>query len=300
MKFDNAFIKEKDIKIYEKLPKQIAKSLEEIKSIDKDWNLEKLNYFLNCCSNIEKSIDNIKEQNESLEKYSNSKILNIDYSPKENELNQLLEKIKSFGNIYYEYEFENYSNKENEKSEYILNEGKENIITKISEEQNWIRILSKNILELGKEYNFKIKIIKSKSRQIMLGIAEKIPETLNKEIIISLKSNATCKNIMKKKFLNFYLTKKFDINIITNYGWYYNISNSSLYSDFPNNYRGESIYLENNNQMDELKFNVNMKNGTFNLILNDKTIQLYNKIPSNKEIAFSVLLFDKEDSIEIS
>ena len=124
MKFDNVFIKEKDIKIYEKLPKQIAKSLEEIKSIDKEWDIEKLNYFLNCCSNIEKSICNIKEQNESLQKNSNSKILNIDYSPKENELNQFLEKIKSFGDIYYEYEFENCSNKENEQPEYILNEGK--------------------------------------------------------------------------------------------------------------------------------------------------------------------------------
>ena len=134
----------------------------------------------------------------------------------------------------------------------------------------------------------------------MLGIAEKKPETLNKEIVISLKSNTTSKSIIRKKLLNFYLTKKFDINIITNYGWYYNISNSSLYSDFPHNYRGESIFLENNDQMDEIKFNVNMKNGTFNLISNDKTNQLYNKIPLDKEIVFSVLLFDKEDSVEIS
>jgi len=53
----------------------------------------------------------------------------------------------------------------------------------MSEDQKWIRILSKNIFQLEKEYNFKIKIIKSKSRQIMLGIAEKSPETLNKEFI---------------------------------------------------------------------------------------------------------------------
>ena len=78
--------------------------------------------------------------------------------------------------IYITNKFENYSNKENEKSEYILNEGKENIITKLSEEQNWIRILSKNIFELGKDYNFKIKIFKTKSRQIILGIVEKILE----------------------------------------------------------------------------------------------------------------------------
>ena len=118
--------------------------------------------------------------------------------------------------------------------------------------------------------------------------------------IISLKSNVNSNSITKKKLLNYYLTKKYDINIITNYGWYYNISNSSLYSDFPHNYRGKSINLENNILMDEIKFNVNMKNGTFNLMLNDKIIELYNKIPLDKEIAFSILLFDKEDSVEIS
>jgi len=134
----------------------------------------------------------------------------------------------------------------------------------------------------------------------MLGIAEKSPETLNKEFIISLKSNVNSNSITKKKLLNYYLTKKYDINIITNYGWYYNISNSSLYSDFPHNYRRKSINLENNILMDEIKFNVNMKNGTFNLMLNYKIIELYNKIPLDKEIAFSILLFDKEDSVEIS
>ena len=39
-KFNNAFIKEENIKIFEKMPKKIQKILEEINSIDKDWSIE--------------------------------------------------------------------------------------------------------------------------------------------------------------------------------------------------------------------------------------------------------------------
>ena len=318
IKFDDSFIKEKDIKIYEKLPKQISKSLEEIKSIDKEWDLEKLNYFLNCCSNIEKSIDKIKEENESLQKYSNLKLININYSPKEYELIELLERIKSFGDIYYDFEFKKYSDYQNEKPEYIINEGKENIVTKISEEQKWIRVLSKNVFEPQKEYNLKIKIINTKSRKIMLGIAEPIQEIMNKEFFI--KSDKSVYSYLIKRSLMFSLMKKLDNNLITNFGWYFNISNSSLYSDSPHNYRGRGINLDNNPldinnninninnidinndniQLDEFKFNINMKDGTFNLIKDNNIIQLYNRIPIDKHITFSVLLLNVDDSVEIT
>ena len=82
-KFDNVFIKEANIKLYEKLPKQIQKLLEEINSVNKDWNIENLNYYLNCCSNIEVNINKIKNENKSLQNWVSSKIYKIDFSPKE-------------------------------------------------------------------------------------------------------------------------------------------------------------------------------------------------------------------------
>ena len=99
-----------------------------------------------------------------------------------------------------------------------------------------------------------------------------------------------------------YLFKKIEkidkFDLITNYGWYYCINSSSLFSDSPQNYRGNGINCNNN--QDEIKLNINMKNGTFNLVINEENkIQLYDNIPLNKPLSLSVLLYDEEDSIEI-
>ena len=303
-KFDNVFIKEANIKLYEKLPKQIQKLLEEINSVNKDWNIENLNYYLNCCSNIEENINKIINENKSLQNWVSSKIYKIDFSPKEFELNDLLEKIKSFGDIYYEFEYQPCQNKLdmfNDMPEYVLSGEKENIITKFSK-QNWIRILSKNILETQMEYNFKIRIIKSKSKQIMVGIAQIHPEIIGNDFLYSMKSLQNINSFLKKRSLMLYLFKKIDkidkFDLITNYGWYYCINSSSLFSDSPQNYRGNGINCNNN--QDEIKLNINMKNGTFNLVINEENkIQLYDNIPLNKPLSLSVLLYDEEDSIEI-
>ena len=120
-KFNNAVIQEDNVKKFEKLSKQINKLLEEINSIDKEWDIENLNYFLNYCANIEININNITKDIESLQKCICSKIYNIDYSPKDLEINEILEKIKNLGNMYNEFEFENSQKKLIEELEYILN-----------------------------------------------------------------------------------------------------------------------------------------------------------------------------------
>ena len=52
---------------------------------------------------------------------------------------------------------------------------------------------------------------------------------------------------------------------------------------------------------DEIKININMKEGTFNLILeNNNKLQIYKNIPIDKPVSLSVLLNDEEDSIEIT
>ena len=297
-KFDNSFIKEENIRQYEKLPKQIQKLLDEINLVNKEWKVENLNYYLNCCSNIETNINKIKDENESLQKWINAKIYKIDYSPKEEQINEILEKIKSLGDIYYEFEFVPCKNEINETPEYAISGEKENIITKLSK-QNWTRILSKNILENNKEYNYKIKIIKSKSKQIMIGLAQIIPEYINKDFMNSIKNGLNINVLLKKKSLLYYLFHKMDkIDIFLNYGWYFSFNDSSLFSDAPQNYRNNTInYLLG----DEIKININMQNGTFSLYSNDSENKkvLYKDIPLNKPMSLSVLLYDEEDSIEI-
>ena len=298
-KFDNSFIKEENIRQYEKLPKQIQKLLDEINLVNKEWKVENLNYYLNCCSNIETNINKIKDENESLQKWNNAKIYKIDYSPKEEQINEILEKIKSLGDIYYEFEFVKCKNNINEAPEYAISGEKGNIITKLSK-QNWTRILSKNVFENNKEYNYKIKIIKSKSKQIMIGIAQIATEYINKEFIYIIKKKSEDANsILRKNYLSYYLFQKLDkFELPLNYGWYFLVKNSSLFADSPYNYRNNSIKYKVG---DEFNISINMQNGTYNLYQNDNDnkIVLYNKIPLDKPMTLSVLLYDEEDSIEI-
>ena len=81
----------------------------------------------------------------------------------------------------------------------------------------------------------------------------------------------------------------------------YSFPSSNLYSDNPQNYRSLSINLNNNIIEDEIKLNINMKDGIFNIIFNNDTkFQIYNNIPLDKPISPSILLFDEMDSVEIT
>ena len=78
---------------YEKLPLIIKKSLDKGKSIENNWNNDKLNSLINDCLNIENNIDEINKMNANLEKFNlnQEKIIFI-YNKKE-----ILEKILNFG-----------------------------------------------------------------------------------------------------------------------------------------------------------------------------------------------------------
>ena len=81
----------------------------------------------------------------------------------------------------------------------------------------------------------------------------------------------------------------------------YSFPSSNLYSDNPQNYRSLSINLNNNIIEDEIKLNINMKDGIVNIIFNDdKKLQIYNNILLDKPISPSILLFDEMDSVEIT
>ena len=58
-----------------------------------------------------------------------------------------------------------------------------NIITKNIENKQWIRILSKNILKNKKEYSWRIKILNSKNKDIMVGVAQIEPKIVVHNLI---------------------------------------------------------------------------------------------------------------------
>ena len=105
-KFDNLYFKEDLIKQGDKLPIEIKQSLEKGKMIDneKEENI-KLNQFINDCINIEKSIENIKDLKQNIEK-CNAKNIKINFMPeKKNQNNKFINLISNFGKITEEIKF---------------------------------------------------------------------------------------------------------------------------------------------------------------------------------------------------
>jgi hypothetical protein len=89
------------------LPNRIKDALERGKKIDNEWNNNKWNILINDCLNIENNIRDIKYINENIKKCKTKKV-KIKFKPEEDGINNFLEKIKSFGEVYhnsYKYAF---------------------------------------------------------------------------------------------------------------------------------------------------------------------------------------------------
>ena len=98
-KFNEFIFDEKILKKSEKLPNQIKEFLEKGKNIEKEWTNEhkKINLLINECIDIENSINTIKIISEGIEKY-NSQNVNFKFYPEEeDEINKIINTIKSFG-----------------------------------------------------------------------------------------------------------------------------------------------------------------------------------------------------------
>ena len=91
----------------------------------------------------------------------------------------------------------------------------------------------------------------------------------------------------------------FDINSsIYNYGWYYFCYNSSLYSGPPHNYVNKETNL--NIVQNEIKIIMNLKEITLKFIIdNEDKGESYSNIPIDITLTPAVLLYNKNDSIEI-
>ena len=247
-KYDKIYCNEDIIKESEKLPNKTKILLEKGKAIDKEWNNNKLNSLINDCINIENNIKEINNINEKIKKCNLNQNIKINFYPEEeDEINKFLEKIKSFGNIRdtsidnYIYKFKKCPNNINEKRKYMITGENENIITKTGTDCNWAGTICEYKLEnLKEEYKWKIKILKSKNKNIMVGVAPI-------DFDINSSSYNTC-------------------------GWYlycyYTYNNPPLYSGPPYNYSEKLTNL--NKVKDEIIIVMNMKRRTLKFIIDNE------------------------------
>ena len=98
--FDKVFLNEDIIKDSEKIPNKIKNSLDQSKKMDNNWDDNKLNELIYECINIENNINEINKINDEIKKCKLNSDLEIVFEPeKYNKISNLLDNIKSFGNI---------------------------------------------------------------------------------------------------------------------------------------------------------------------------------------------------------
>ena len=238
--------------------------------LDESNNNETTNSInlINECVAIENNIKDIEILKNNYKKYEQNKSKKIDLKFKEDEINFLMN-IKNLGNICYNdfiYRFENNSIELNNNRKYIILGEKDNIAKKIVEDNKFTLIKTENNIEPGKIYKWRITIFNSKSKIIMVGISKD-------EINLNISLN--------------------NIN-----GWYFYCFNSSLYSGKPHNYKDKKT---NANKVINYIFIIfDMNKGNLDFILDNNRIEGYTDIPIDKPLYPAILLYDKNDRIEIN
>ena len=280
--FNSLFFKEEFIKESEKLPNKVMISLKKGKKIDYDWKDDKiLNSLIYECINIEKNIKDIKTINDEMEKY-NSQNLKVKFTPKDVnekrkifkskktcEITDLLESIKTFGEINYiefKYTFKKCPDNVNENKKYLITGEKDNIIIKSGKDGEWTGVICDKELQKNKIHSWRINILKSKNHDIMLGIAP----------------------------------IDFDYNSpdLTKCGYFFNYNDSCLYSGEPFNYNGKETEFEETDE--EITITLDLNERELHLESNSYgSYVLYNNIPLDRPLVPVVLLYNIDDSIEI-
>ena len=271
--YDNHFFDKNIIKELNKIKNQINISFNKGKlALNKfDTNNTNIISLINDCILIEESIKNINKIKEHYLKYSKNKKIIIDLKLKEEEI-KFITNIKTLGEIYsnnYFYKIKNNFDELNfSNRKYIIIDNKENVAKKIVEDNQFTLIKCENNFELNKIYKWKINILNSKLKVIMVGITQ---EENN--------SNISLNNIN---------------------GWYFYCFNSTLYSGKPHNYKNKKLNIDKVNKYITIIFNTIKGNLDFILDDNNHKIEGYNNIPLDKKIFPAILLYDKYDTVEIN
>ena len=99
--FNNIYGNDDIIRKGEKFPEKIKKSIEKGKSIENEFNNNKLISVINDCISIENNINDISKINETIDKCKNNNKIKINLYLNDEEINNLTEKIKNIGKISY-------------------------------------------------------------------------------------------------------------------------------------------------------------------------------------------------------
>ena len=266
--YNTKYFNEDIIKKGEKLPKQIKSSIEKGKLIDKEWDNNNLYSYINDCINIENNIKNINIIKENINRYKTNNKIKIEFSPKEDSLNNFLETLNSFGKIYLNiFKFKECPKNINNNRIYTVSGENENIFTKTGT-NSWMGTLCEHELDRSiEEHKWKIKILKTQKKNIMVGAA-------SIDFDINSSDYSTC-------------------------GWYFYCYDSTLYSGPPFNYCSSGTNLSKVNN--EVIIIMNMKKRTLKFLINDEDKgDSYTNIPIDKPIYPAVCLCNINDSVEIS
>ena len=276
--YEKFIFSEEFIKKCKKLPSKIEYYFEKGQKLMEKWeeyeNKGKLNLLINDCINIEKNIEKYQKIDEKIN-LSNANI-NFQFCIEENDFQILSEKIKNLGNIIYndyKYIFKKCPSNISMQKRFIISGENENILSK--KEPNFVWTGTTCLYEFKNliEYKWKIRILKSKTNQIMVGVA---PIDFNAE-----KIDPT----------------DFTLNLS---GWFFYCYDLRLYSGPPHNYRNKSSEIKD--YSNEITLVMNMNKRSLKFIINniDKGEQ-YNDIPIDKPLCPAVFLFnpDKVEIIEI-
>ena len=266
-KYDKLFLNEDIIKKTEKIPNKIRDSLDKGTKIDNNWDDNKLSELINECIIIENNIKDIHIINQEIKKSKSNSDLEIDFEPEEDNIYNLLDNIKSFGNVYNQlpqFKFKECPVNINENKKYIISGEQKNIITNCND--YWIGTICQNKLKGEKIYKWKIKILKTINKDIMVGVAP----------------------------------YDFDINAsLYKYGWYIYCNDSTLYSGPPHNYMSERTKLSKIENEIIIILDINKKTLKF-IINNEDKGDSFTNIPTEKPLSPAVILAEKDDSVEIS
>ena len=274
--YNKNFFSENHLKESNKLPTIIKYNIEKGKNVLDNWNEGekngKLNLLINDCINVENNVLDLKNIQDKINSLTTKSTLQlcVDY----NDIEIISDKIKNLGKALfynYKYFFNSCPNDISQKRIYKISGEKSNIITKTGQNFIWTGTTCANGFSELMEYKWKIKILKSKTKQIMVGIAP-IDFDVNK-----IDSSDFSKNIC---------------------GWYFYCYDLMLYSGPPHNYANKTTKIKNFN--DEITFVMNMDKKSLRLIISGVDYgEIYKKIPVDKPIFPVVCLFDQEDTVEI-